>query len=127
MVQPGPLPASLGMRRAAPGDPLRSAPHAAADRLSSPRFDLHICLSGLKRTIARVKAHTCMSYVGSTMAGNLVAAPKTLRYEHDGGLPVAIEAKSNRRTYVPNNGHCVRELSHNCRAGSRWVSICLTE
>ena len=38
------------------------------------------------------------------MAGNLVAAPKTLRYEHDGGLPVAIEAKSNRRTYVPNNG-----------------------
>ena len=23
---------------------------------------------------------------------------------YDGGLPVAIEAKSNRRTYVPNNG-----------------------
>ena len=35
---------------------------------------------------------------GSSQAGNLVAAPKTLRYEHDGGLPVAIEAKSNRRT-----------------------------
>ena len=28
---------------------------------------------------------------GTTMAGNLVAAPKTLRYEHDGGLPVAID------------------------------------
>ena len=41
---------------------------------------------------------------GSTAAGSLVAAPKTLRYEHDGGLPVAIEAKSNRRAYVPNNG-----------------------
>lgn len=41
---------------------------------------------------------------GSSQAGNLVAAPKTLRYEHDGGLPVAIEAKSNRRTYLPNNG-----------------------
>ena len=41
---------------------------------------------------------------GSTAQGNLVAAPKTLRYEHDGGLPVAIEAKSNRRTYLPNNG-----------------------
>ena len=41
---------------------------------------------------------------GSSAAGSLVAAPKTLRYEHDGGLPVAIEAKSNRRAYVPNNG-----------------------
>ena len=41
---------------------------------------------------------------GSTAQGSLVAAPKTLRYEHDGGLPVAIEAKSNRRAYVPNNG-----------------------
>ena len=41
---------------------------------------------------------------GSSAAGSLVAAPKTLRYEHDGGLPVAIEAKSNRRSYVPNNG-----------------------
>jgi len=36
---------------------------------------------------------------GSTAQGSLVAAPKTLRYEHDGGLPVAIEAKSNRRAY----------------------------
>ena len=34
----------------------------------------------------------------------LTKPPKTLRYEHDGGLPVAIEAKSNRRTYLPNNG-----------------------
>ena len=41
---------------------------------------------------------------GSSAAGSLVAAPKTLRYERDGGLPVAIEAKSNRRTYVPANG-----------------------
>ena len=41
---------------------------------------------------------------GSSAAGSLVAAPKTLRYERDGGLPVAIEAKSNRRTFTPANG-----------------------
>ena len=41
---------------------------------------------------------------GSSAAGSLVAAPKTLRYERDGGLPVAIEAKSNRRTFTPSNG-----------------------
>ena len=33
-----------------------------------------------------------------------VAAPKTLRYEQDAGLPVAIEARSNRRTFYPSNG-----------------------
>ena len=33
---------------------------------------------------------------------NPIAAPKTLRYEPDAGLPVAIEAKSNRR--YPTNG-----------------------
>ena len=33
-----------------------------------------------------------------------VAAPKTLRYEQDAGLPVAIEARSNRRTFYPTNG-----------------------
>ena len=35
---------------------------------------------------------------------NPIAAPKTLRYEPDAGLPVAIEAKSNRRYFYPNNG-----------------------
>lgn len=33
-----------------------------------------------------------------------VAAPKTLRYEQDAGLPVAIEARSNRRSFYPSNG-----------------------
>lgn len=33
-----------------------------------------------------------------------IAAPKTLRYEQDAGLPVAIEARSNRRTFYPSNG-----------------------
>ena len=33
-----------------------------------------------------------------------VAAPRTLRYEQDAGLPVAIEARSNRRAFYPNNG-----------------------
>ena len=33
-----------------------------------------------------------------------VAAPKTLRYEQDAGLPVAIEARSNRRSFWPANG-----------------------
>ena len=32
-----------------------------------------------------------------------VAAPKTLRYEQDAGLPVAINARSQRRTYTPLN------------------------
>ena len=45
---------------------------------------------------------------GSSAAGSLVAAPKTLRYERDGGLPVAIEAKSNRRTFTPANGSSFR-------------------
>ena len=40
---------------------------------------------------------------GSSAAGSLVAAPKTLRYERDGGLPVAIEAKPNRRTFRQQN------------------------
>ena len=35
---------------------------------------------------------------------NPIAAPKTLRYEPDAGLPVAIEAKSNRRYFYPTNG-----------------------
>ena len=35
---------------------------------------------------------------------NPIAAPKTLRYEPDAGLPVAIEAKSNRRYFYPSNG-----------------------
>ena len=35
---------------------------------------------------------------------NPIAAPSTLRYEPDAGLPVAIEAKSNRRTFFPTNG-----------------------
>ena len=35
---------------------------------------------------------------------NPIAAPKTLRYEPDAGLPVAIEARSNRRYFYPNNG-----------------------
>ena len=34
-----------------------------------------------------------------------VAAPKTLRYEQDAGLPVAIEARSNRRSFWPANGN----------------------
>eukprot|EP01047_Picozoa_sp_COSAG01_P085738 COSAG01_NODE_18968_length_1039_cov_212.303191_1_plen_117_part_10 len=34
-----------------------------------------------------------------------VAAPKTLRYEQDAGLPVAIEARSNRRSFYPANGN----------------------
>jgi len=34
-----------------------------------------------------------------------IAAPKTLRYEQDAGLPVAIEARSNRRTFYPSNGN----------------------
>ena len=34
-----------------------------------------------------------------------VAAPKTLRYEQDAGLPVAIEARSNRRSFYPSNGN----------------------
>eukprot|EP01043_Picozoa_sp_COSAG02_P037611 COSAG02_NODE_2836_length_7923_cov_152.700153_6_plen_350_part_00 len=34
---------------------------------------------------------------------NPIAAPKTLRYEPDAGLPVAIEAKSNRRYLYPTN------------------------
>ena len=34
-----------------------------------------------------------------------VAAPKTLRYEPDAGLPVAINARSNRRTFYPENGN----------------------
>ena len=38
------------------------------------------------------------------MSMNPVAAPKTLRYEPDAGLPVAIEAKSNRRYFYPTNG-----------------------
>ena len=33
-----------------------------------------------------------------------VAAPRTLRYEQDAGLPVAIEARSNRRSFWPANG-----------------------
>ena len=33
-----------------------------------------------------------------------IAASKTLRYEQDAGLPVAIEARSNRRTFYPFNG-----------------------
>ena len=33
-----------------------------------------------------------------------IAAPKTLRYEQDAGLLVAIEARSNRRTFYPSNG-----------------------
>jgi hypothetical protein len=36
---------------------------------------------------------------------NPIAAPKTLRYEPDAGLPVAIEAKSNRRYFYPSNGN----------------------
>lgn len=36
---------------------------------------------------------------------NPIAAPKTLRYEPDAGLPVAIEAKSNRRYFYPTNGN----------------------
>ena len=35
---------------------------------------------------------------------NPIAAPKTLRYEPDAGLPVAIEAKSTRRYFYPQNG-----------------------
>ena len=35
---------------------------------------------------------------------NPIAAPRTLRYEPDAGLPVAIEAKSNRRYFYPTNG-----------------------
>eukprot|EP01045_Picozoa_sp_COSAG04_P019783 COSAG04_NODE_1956_length_5141_cov_4.223126_4_plen_500_part_00 len=35
---------------------------------------------------------------------NPIAAPSTLRYEPDAGLPVAIEARSNRRTFFPSNG-----------------------
>ena len=35
---------------------------------------------------------------------NPIAVPKTLRYEPDAGLPVAIEAKSNRRYFYPSNG-----------------------
>ena len=38
------------------------------------------------------------------MSMNPIAAPKTLRYEPDAGLPVAIEAKSNRRYFYPSNG-----------------------
>ena len=38
------------------------------------------------------------------MSMNPIAAPKTLRYEPDAGLPVAIEAKSNRRYFYPTNG-----------------------
>ena len=34
-----------------------------------------------------------------------IAVPKTLRYEQDAGLPVAIDARSNRRTFYPNNGN----------------------
>ena len=34
-----------------------------------------------------------------------IAAPKTLRYEQDAGLPVAIEARSNRRSFYPSNGN----------------------
>lgn len=34
-----------------------------------------------------------------------IAAPKTLRYEQDAGLPVAIDARSNRRTFYPSNGN----------------------
>ena len=45
---------------------------------------------------------------GSSAAGAVVAAPKSLRYERDGGLPVAIEAKSNRRTFTPANGSTFR-------------------
>ena len=33
-----------------------------------------------------------------------VAAPKTLRYEQDAGLPVAIDAKSSRHFHTPING-----------------------
>ena len=33
-----------------------------------------------------------------------IAVPKTLRYEQDAGLPVAIDARSNRRAYYPTNG-----------------------
>lgn len=33
-----------------------------------------------------------------------VAAPKTLRYEQDAGLPVAIDAKSSRHFHTPVNG-----------------------
>jgi len=39
------------------------------------------------------------------MSMNPIAAPKTLRYEPDAGLPVAIEAKSNRRYFYPSNGN----------------------
>ena len=41
----------------------------------------------------------------STKSAVPVAAPRTLRYEQDAGLPVAIEARSNRRTFYPNNGN----------------------
>ena len=41
----------------------------------------------------------------STKSSVPVAAPRTLRYEQDAGLPVAIEARSNRRTFYPNNGN----------------------
>eukprot|EP01046_Picozoa_sp_COSAG06_P026202 COSAG06_NODE_2243_length_7267_cov_3.942662_5_plen_116_part_01 len=38
------------------------------------------------------------------MSLNPVAAPKSLRYEPDAGLPVAIEAHAQRRTFRPDNG-----------------------